>query len=238
METQPANSLTRLKEYIDNKGITIAEFERMAKWSNGLLGPQLKKNGTVGLNKIENILSIFPNLNLEWLITGVGEMEKLAVERSLNEPFEIYNRSTEKRHASQLIPLYDVAATAGKVELYDSNSNNVIDYLSIPNMPKCDGAMAVVGDSMYPLVKSGDLVLYKVVTDELPYSILWGQMYLISLKVDGEYLKMVKFVQRSDHGDEWIKLVSQNTHHAPLEVAIKNIGAMGLIKGLFRYTLT
>ena len=238
MDTQPATSLTRLKEYIDLKGVTIAEFERLAKWSNGSLGAQLKKNGTVGLNKIENILSIFPKLNLEWLITGVGITEKIEQPNTFNEAIEIYGKSTEKRHTSQLIPLFDIAATAGKVELYDANSNNIIDYLSIPNMPKCDGAMAVVGDSMYPLVKSGDLVLYKVVTDELPHSILWGQMYLISIKIDGEFLKMVKFIQKSDNGSEWIKLVSQNNHHAPLDVKIKNVGAMGLIKGLFRYTLT
>lgn len=238
MEPQPVNSLTRLKEYLDYKAITIAEFERMALWSNGSLGAQLKKNGTVGLNKIENILSVFPNLNLEWLITGNGVREKSDQVTTINEPQEIYSLSTERRHVSQLIPLFDVAATAGKVELYDSNSNNIIDYLSIPNMPKCDGAMAVVGDSMYPLVKSGDLVLYKVVTDDLPYSLLWGQMYLISVKNDGEYLKMVKFVHKSDNGDQWIKLVSQNAHHAPLDVKLKNIGAMGLIKGLFRYTLT
>lgn len=237
METQPETPLLRLKQYIEYKGINVAEFERMAKWGNGSLGAQIKKNGTVGINKIENILNLFPDLSLEWLITGMGLKEKQRFDLAVNEPQQIYLRTNEKRHERQMIPLFDLTAAAGMVELFDSNSDNVLDYLSIPNMPKCDGAMSVMGDSMYPLVKSGDLVLYKI-TEEIPDSILWGQMYLLSVKMDGEYLKMVKFVKTSDKGEDWIQLVSQNAHYAPKDVHIKNIGGMALIKGLFRYTLS
>ena len=41
----------------------------------------------------------------------------------------------------------------------------MLDYISIPRLPKCDGAVYVTGDSMYPLLKSGDIVLYKEVSD-------------------------------------------------------------------------
>lgn len=47
------------------------------------------------------------------------------------------------------------------------NSDEIkpIDHISIPNLPKCDGAVYVAGDSMYPLLKSGDIVMYKEVID-------------------------------------------------------------------------
>lgn len=46
----------------------------------------------------------------------------------------------------------------------DRDSQTPIDYIHIPNLPRCDGAIYVVGDSMYPLLKSGDIVLYKQVS--------------------------------------------------------------------------
>jgi phage repressor protein C with HTH and peptisase S24 domain len=36
-----------------------------------------------------------------------------------------------------------------------------LEQILIPHLPKCDGAFYVTGDGMYPLLKSGDLVLYK-----------------------------------------------------------------------------
>ena len=52
-------------------------------------------------------------------------------------------------------------------------------------IPKCDGGLRIVGDSMYPLLKSGDIVFYKQVHD-IMHSIIWGEMYLISFDIDGD----------------------------------------------------
>ena len=37
----------------------------------------------------------------------------------------------------------------------ENENENVIAYISLPNMPTVDGAVAVRGDSMYPIIKSG-----------------------------------------------------------------------------------
>ena len=46
-------------------------------------------------------------------------------------------------------------------------------------MLKCDGAIHIVGDSMYPLLKAGDIVFYKEMSIDLQY-IFYGEMYLLS----------------------------------------------------------
>ena len=71
------------------------------------------------------------------------------------------------------VPLYNVEGTAGLVPLFlDKASRQPVDYIHIPNLPKCDGAIYVVGDSMYPLLKSGDIVLFhndsQYILDALP----------------------------------------------------------------------
>lgn len=66
--------LARIKQYIDFKGISIAAFERSIGMSNASFGKSLKNGGSIGCDKIEKILNVYPDLNLEWLITGKGEM--------------------------------------------------------------------------------------------------------------------------------------------------------------------
>lgn len=134
----------------------------------------------------------------------------------------------------QVIPIYNLEATAGLVELFnDSNETQAIDTLSIPNLPKCDGALFVAGDSMHPLLKSGDIVIYKKVND-IKNDIFWGQMYLISISMDDEEFVMVKYIQKSELGEDHIKLVSENRHHQDKDICIDKVRALALIKASVR----
>lgn len=140
-----------------------------------------------------------------------------------DNPYIIENLPTNRKtmdsiHEIQEVPLYDLEATAGLQELFSGGKSavQILDTIKIPHLPKCDGAISITGDSMYPLLKSGDMVLYK----EIPLdSIFYGEMYLLSYKIDDweEYVT-VKYVQKSDLGDEYLKLVSQNQHHQPKDV--------------------
>lgn len=51
-------------------------------------------------------------------------------------------------------------------------------------MPRCDGAVYVTGDSMYPLLKSGDIIVYKELHDF--QEVIYGEMYLVSFDLDGD----------------------------------------------------
>lgn len=68
--------LKRLKEYIDFKGISVAAFEKSIGMSNASFGKSLKTGGTIGADKLENILLAYDDLNIEWVILGKGEMLK------------------------------------------------------------------------------------------------------------------------------------------------------------------
>lgn len=135
---------------------------------------------------------------------------------------------------SQAIPLYNLEATAGLVELFrDHNDIDPIDNIHIPNLPKCDGAVFVAGDSMYPLLKSGDIVMYKKVSD-IENDIYWGQMYLVSISSNGDEYVMVKYIQKSEKGEAYVTLVSENRHHQDKDVLLSKIRALALIKGSVR----
>ena len=84
---------------------------------------------------------------------------------------------------------------------------------------------------MYPLLKSGDIVLYKQLQNI--EDIFWGDMYLLSIDIDGEEYITVKYIQKADR-EGYVKLVSQNPHHADKDVAIDRIRALALVKASIR----
>ena len=82
-----SGSLRRIKEYIDFKGINVSMFERSVNISNGAFASQLKKDKTIGVDKLENILLVYPDLNADWVITGKGNMLKdIGVDGKDNQP--------------------------------------------------------------------------------------------------------------------------------------------------------
>ena len=114
----------------------------------------------------------------------------------------------------------------------NNNALTPADHISIPHLPKCDGAIYVTGDSMYPLLKSGDIVLYKEVND-ISNSIFWGEMYLISIDMDGEEYITVKYIQRAS-AQGMVKLVSENRLHQDKEIELSKIRALALVKATIR----
>ena len=254
----------RLQKYMDFKGLNPNKVTVDAELSVGLIGKAIKNNRGLNSDTIEKILYEYNDLNPEWFVLGKGEMIKTKSEENVtllegnekgnqegnkpkvkkrlpneDNPYIIENlptnrRTTDSIHEIQEVPLYDLEATAGLQELFSGGKSavQILDTIKIPHLPKCDGAISITGDSMYPLLKSGDMVLYK----EIPLdSIFYGEMYLLSYKInDWEEYVTVKYVQKSDLGDEYLKLVSQNQHHQPKDVLKAHITAIAIIKASIR----
>lgn len=141
---------------------------------------------------------------------------------------------TDRNLDLQNVPLYEIDAAAGLVALFTDTSRPVpVSYLQIPNLPPCDGAVYVRGDSMYPLLKSGDIVLYKEVHNH-NIGILWGEMYLLSFSVDGDEYIAIKYIQKSEQ-EGYVKLVSHNAYYGPKDIPIDSIRSLALVKASVRF---
>jgi len=68
------NVKERIKKYIESQDLTIVDFEKSINVSNGYVN-SISKN--IGIEKINKIIEIYPNINLEWLFTGNGQMNKM-----------------------------------------------------------------------------------------------------------------------------------------------------------------
>jgi len=237
--------IERFFQYLEYKDIKPTRFEKDYGLSNGYLGVQLKRKGNLGEEALKTIIDNCLDINPIWLINGEGSMIKRRAyfenDKTIDTIYADEPRPTEFRlktdndQEKQLIPLYDIQATAGIVSLFNNLTvQKPIDHISIPNLPKCDGAIYVSGDSMYPLLKSGDIIMYKKVNNSIE-NIFWGEMYLVSLTTeDNDEFIMIKWIHKSDKGEQWIKLVSENRHHQPKDMHLKNIKALALIKASIR----
>ena len=216
--------IDRLDIYIREKGINDNQVTVNANLSVGLLNNARKGGSDIGKKAIEKILSYYQDLNRVWLITGEGNM---LVSKTV-EPDRTFSLRTDHSVGLQDIPLYNFEATAGLVSLFNDHCAVPVDFLKIPNLPSVDGAIFVRGESMYPLLKSGDIVIYKMKEISLE-SIIWGEIYLLSFISDGDTYTAVKYIQKSEDPEK-VKLVSFNQAYAPKDIHIASITALALVK--------
>lgn len=71
MELTSGEKITKIIEYY---GITIKELERKISTSNGQLAKVKDRNSALKDEILDKILTIFPEINAYWLITGRGNM--------------------------------------------------------------------------------------------------------------------------------------------------------------------
>lgn len=173
-----------------------------------------------------NILVQGLNVNPDWLDTGRGEM--------FNAPPEVrsFLDHDDNNMPLQAIPLYRLDGTVGLAGLLrDGSEYKPVDYVHIPNMPRCDGAVYVAGDAMSPFVKTGDIVMYKRV-DNID-DIFWGDMYLLSLNMGGEEYVTVRYVRQSGRPG-YLKLSGHDTRHDDKEVEISKVLGIAFVKATIR----
>lgn len=221
----------RILQYLEFKGISKYQFYKNTSISRGTLD---NDSGLTEEN-IAKFLAYYKDVNLYWLLRGEGEMLKSdssGPEGQSAENVERYNHKSDTALESVRVPLYSIEAVAGVVEVFEHlTDTEPVAYIEIPNLPKCDGAVYMVGDSMYPLLKSGDIIIYKVLNNI--QNILWGEMYLLSIVHDGDAYITVKYVKQSETPG-YVTLVSYNEHHQPKDFPMDSIRFAGLIKASVR----
>ena len=63
----------RIIKFIRYRGLRVKQFENICGLSNGYINSMRKG---FGREKLENVLSMFPELNRDWIVYGEGEMLK------------------------------------------------------------------------------------------------------------------------------------------------------------------
>lgn len=177
------------------------------------------------------VLGKLGGVDYNWLLTGKGtpyHQPRPCQGGVAGGEAELVHRSkTREPMEERSVTLYDLAASANLKTLMEQGEQYRLGKIVIPSIPPCDGAIYVNGDSMYPILKSGDIVGFKFIRSFM--DVIYGEMYIVSFTLGGDEYLVVKYVNRSEQPG-CIRLVSYNTHHDPMDLPLQNINAMAIVK--------
>lgn len=206
----------RISEFIRYKSITIAEFERNVDLANGYIK---KFKGSIGSDKLNNIVSYYPEINIDWLITGEGSMLKSEVSiPAINQEYKG-------------APYYNVDFIGG-FDLVVNDQTTMPDYYINYEPYNKDGVMwcNVTGHSMEPEINHGDTIAIKELKDWQTY-LPFGEVYGI---VTTEH-RTIKRVSKSDK-EGFMRLIPTNKNpefaaqDIPLTIVMKVFQVLGSVK--------
>lgn len=175
-------------------------------------------------NWIQTFLDRFGYYSKDWILTGEGSI--FSDGRLFFTPGSTPQNESAVEY--QDIPLYDYSGNVGLSAFLNDQTTRPVDFLRIPNHPPVDGAIYVRGEAMSPLIKSGDMVMYKKKDLSLD-GFLWGEIYLLSFISGGDTYTAVKYIQQSSSPDK-VRLVSYNPSFPAIDIPFSSITALALIK--------
>lgn len=202
----------RVKHMIEALGLNGNTFSIAAGINPSVLNHILNGRNAPSYGMLKKMVLPFDNINVEWLITGKGDVFKPKAEINKNG-----------------VPLIASEAAAGFGTAHFSiNESNIQERYIIPDFIDVDFMIRVKGDSMYPKYSSGDIIACRIIRDSK--FIQWNKCYVIATKEQGLLVKRVKEGQTKD----LLTMVSENAEYNPFEVPINEITGFALIVGAVR----
>lgn len=190
----------RTIKFVKYKRIMMKEFEQKCGLSTGYVTAMRKGFGT---EKLNNVLTAYPELNREWLLYGEGTMLKQSLPSK-----EVDN--------SDKVPLIPILAQGGALTDYVGSVRASDCEMVTSPVKGADYAITIHGDSMSPDYPSGSHVLIKRINERA--FVEWGKVYVLDT-CNGVVIK--RLMPTTD--TSIYRCESINDKYPPFEVATDNI---------------
>lgn len=202
----------RLVKFAKSKERSVRAFEREAGLTIGYVNTI---RVSVQPDKLQRIASRYPDLNTEWLMTGVGPMTRGGSVKT--------STATNKAETPNVFtaPLLPLAAQGGTLNDFVVSIKIAECERVVTPIRDVDFVMTVTGDSMAPDYPNGTQVLIKKV-DETAF-IEWGRVYVLDT-CNGSVIKEV----RKGDDDDSVQCYSLNPDpkYQPFAVRFADIYGM------------
>lgn len=207
----------RLIQFISKMNISRAEFERRSGLANGYVK---KLKGNLGDNKLNDVLTAFPELNKIWLLTGEGEMLNKTKQDYTTQ--NITNEAVENDISDYKTWLLPQTVHGGSLTNIPTDGTFLQNCERIVSPIKgVDFAITIYGESMSPEYPSGSRVLIKKINPDI--FIDWGRVYVLDTS-NGVILKEIRKCQKE--GFITCHSINSDPKYADFDVPLKEIYGM------------
>lgn len=203
--------------YLSKKDVSAYEFYNKSGVTRGIL----TQNNGISEDNLARFLAYAPDVNIEWLLTGKGDMLRRDQQAPLDNP-------TTTAGTKEGIPLIPLSAMAGAL----TGERTVLEYecerYVIPAFSGADFLMPVKGNSMMPTYISGDIVAcQRVPMTDMFFQ--WNKPYVLDTS-QGAIIKRIKPGSDKQH----VLIVSDNKEYDSFELSYSDIYAVALVIGIIR----
>lgn len=203
----------RTLEFIKFKGLTMKAFEQRCDLSTGYVTSMRKGYGS---EKLNNVLTAFPELNREWLLYGEGDM--LSSSSSAQPQPSVKNEHVADDEAYK-VPLVPVSALAGSLNDFSLSVKRDDCETVISPIKDIDMAIKISGDSMEPEYPSDSQVFVKKINERA--FLEWGRVYVLNT-CNGIVIK--RLMPTNDPNT--VLCESINPKYPPFEVNLENVNGV------------
>lgn len=202
---------------MSKKDVSAYEFYNKSGVTRGIL----TQNNGISEDNLARFLAYAPDVNIEWLLTGKGDMLRRDQQAPLDNP-------TTTAGTKEGIPLIPLSAMAGAL----TGEQSVLEYecerYVIPAFSGADFLMPVKGNSMMPTYISGDIVAcQRVPMTDMFFQ--WNKPYVLDTS-QGAIIKRIKPGSDKQH----VLIVSDNKEYDSFELSYSDIYAVALVIGIIR----
>lgn len=229
----------RLEKIAAFDSLSIRRFEEKCGLKRGNIS-NMSNESSIGSDKLSKIIDTYSSIDIEWLLTGKGDMLKnettlpaqnatCAVSSVGKETREISTSQLKKAdNSTKGIPLIPLHAMAGALRGEISVLEYECEQYVVPAFKGADFLIPVKGNSMFPTYQSGDIVACQ----RTPMSSVffqWNKPYVLDT-AQGAIIKRI----RPGVDDEHVQIVSDNTDYLPFYLHKSEIYAVALVIGIIR----
>lgn len=242
------STIKRLRQFVDFKGISKYKFYQLTGIANGYLD----REGNIGTDKCEQILSVFPELNLAWLVTGEGEMTIDSTKTTTIATGDIIgngnnvvagnnnNIGTSQPEEAQIIeeiesiPMVseDISTKTGvDVKAYIEENGDEMERINpSQELGHADHAERILKMSMAPTFLPADIVFMRFLADKA--KLVDGEMYYLNTKSRPSMIRKVRI-----EGDK-LRLIAENPTFGDIVIDQIDVIRVAKIVGMLRLTFT
>ena len=226
------DKILRIKELIDNLGITQSEFAKRIAIDASNFSKHLTGKLPISDSLINKIV-VELGVSKEWLSSGNGFMYG-STGTGTNTNVHTHIRTLtlpsgaivpEVRNGAKVYGLDVTAGNLGRDRMFTDDL--VIGSIDVPFInPDCS-IVKVSGDSMKPVINNGDMIAIREIKN--PNLIFWGQIYVVLL----EDYRMVKYVRKHENPNRVI-LRSENKEYDDIEIEKRDICDLFIVENIIR----